>query len=611
MNVDLQDMTSAEKARLIADIGLPGADLLSSLLELQTHSRRSFIDEETADLVAESCGMSHAKIYDVLSFYATLSPRPRGRHILEVCRCTPCHLSDNLAIVAILEDFLGVRMGETTPDGLFTLDWCPCVGACDEGPVMRIDGKVYGRLDRNRIEETLAYYREDPNHAAEPLYRSRVLGNEREPLLLRYVDHGDPFSVDDYRALGGYAGLERALTLDEDALFAEMDASGLLGRGGANYPAARRWASLRASLAHRDDKTCYVVCNADEGEPGMFKDREMLESAPLSIIEGMTIAALVFGAHQGYIYIRGEYHIIQKMFANALEHAREAGMLGEDICGRKGFSFDISVISGAGSYVCGENSALLESIEGKPSRPRNKPPYLTDKGLFGKPTLLHNAETLACVAALYRMGGETYHALGTPSDGGTRLVVFSGQAKNRGICEVRPGITLRELIYGEDFAGGTASGKPVKFFNLSGQVGSLGFPEHLDAVYSMEGLKQVGLAMGSGGFVIADEDACPVDYLRRLTEFLVDESCGRCIPCRIGTTRFLDILDALCSGRGKPGDVDRLEELAGQISRTAACGLASGLDKPTGSLIAHLRDEFEAHERGVCPTGVCEMGDER
>ncbi|NTU89053.1 MAG: hypothetical protein HGA54_03970, partial [Actinobacteria bacterium] len=561
---------------------------------------------------AKAAGMALSELYEVLSFYAMLSTEPRGRYVVEVCRCTPCTLADDVEVARILEGMLDTRMGETTTDGTFTLEWCSCLGRCNIGPVMKIGDEVYGELDEAKIARILEDCRkQEPEASSEAdvtISNIRLIGPDRDLTLLHSIDCDDPSSIEDYRKMGGYEGLRQVLASDEAGIFEQMDASGLLGRGGANYPTARRWASLRSSIAEKGEGTsCPIVCNADEGEPGMFKDRMLLERAPLSIIEGMTIAGRAFHAKQGYIYIRGEYRLLQKAFDKALVAAREAGLLGDSIDGVEGFDFDIAIVSGAGSYVCGENSALLSSIEGRASRPRNKPPYLTDRGLFDEPTLVQNVETYACIAALYRQGGEAFHNLGTPDDGGPRLVVFSGQAANRGICEVRPGITLRELVYSDDFAGGTASGRPLKFMNISGQTGRIAFPEDLDATYSYDGLKAAGLAMGSGGFVLADEGSCAVDYLRGIIRFLVDESCGRCVPCREGMKDLLTLMDNLCSGQAKPGDVDRIVDMAAKISRLAACGLADGVSKPVDSLVGYFREEFEMHERGICPVGTCIM----
>ena len=376
----------------------------------------------------------------------------------------------------------------------------------------------------------------------------------QESVLLRRVGRMDPVSVPEFEALGGFSGIRKALSMEKEEILEEISRSNLKGRGGAGYPAGRKW----KSLYRIEGDTKYIVCNADEGEPGTFKDRVLLEETPLSVIEGMLIAGYVFGSKQGYIYIRGEYRRIQKIFETALQNAEDAGYLGKDILGVPGFDYSITVVSGGGAYVCGENSAMLNSIEGKTGRPRIKPPHLAEVGLYGKPTLVNNVETLCCVPIILEEGG------------------------------------------------GTSTGRNPGFFHMGGQSGPIGFPEQLDTPYTYETLAPKGLAVGSGAIVVLDDSVCIVEYIQKVFEFFVHESCGKCTPCRLGTTRILELLTDFVEGRAKDGDVERLEYMARQVSQLSACGLGQSVNVALMSALRHRRGDFEAHiNGGACPAGAC------
>lgn len=423
-------------------------------------------------------------------------------------------------------------------------------------------------------------------------------------VLLKNVGKMNPTSVSDFVSLGGFLGIKKAITMDKPAIIDEILNANVKGRGGAAYPAGRKW----KSLYHIEGDPKYIVCNADEGEPGTFKDRELLAYSPLSVIEGMLIAGYVFDSKQGYIYIRGEYRTIQKTFQEAINHAKEAGYLGKNILGIEGFDYEITIVSGGGAYVCGENSALLNSIEGKTGRPRIKPPHLAEVGLYGKPTLVNNVETFACIPVILAEGSETFLSYGTPESGGTKLVSISGHSKNRGVFEVNLGIPLRDLIMDESLGGGSGTGKPIKFLHIGGQSGPIAFPEQFDTLYSYEDMVKEDLAIGSGAIVVMDESVCLVEYIQKVFEFFVHESCGKCTPCRIGTTRILELLTDFVEGRAKEGDVERLEKMSNQVSALSACGLGQSVNKALNSCLKHHREEFEAHINGKhCPSGSCKF----
>jgi len=408
----------------------------------------------------------------------------------------------------------------------------------------------------------------------------------------------DPVSVAKYTQTGGFNALKKAVGMTSEDIIAEVKKAKLLGRGGAAYPAGSKW----EHLLHIPETPKYIVCNADEGEPGTFKDRLIMDKLPLKLIEGIAIAGFTFRAKAGYIYVRGEYRKIQKRLLAAIENARSARFLGENILGT-GFNFDIHVISGAGAYVCGENSALLNSTEGKVGRPRIKPPHLAEVGLFLKPTLVNNVESLASIPAIVGMGGDEYLNIGHPDSGGTKLICLSGHVQNRGVFEIPLGkVTLRDIIYDSELGGGIAGGKNLKFFHLGGQSGPIGGPDLLDTVYSYTDLKKAGLSVGSGAVVVMDETVPILEYLQCVSEFFVHESCGKCIPCREGNRQILKLLRRLsvpnaAANGAASGDLDTLRRLIRAMTDASFCGLGQTAAAALNSAWKHFKGEFEAQIR--------------
>ncbi len=404
----------------------------------------------------------------------------------------------------------------------------------------------------------------------------------------------DPVSVDAYVKLGGFEALKKASVSSGEAIVGEVKKAKLLGRGGAAYPAGSKW----EHLLHIPETPKYIVCNADEGEPGTFKDRLILEKLPLKLIEGIAIAGFTFKAKAGYIYVRGEYRAIQKQLITAIENARSAGFLGKNILGT-GFDFDIHVISGAGAYVCGENSALLNSTEGKAGRPRIKPPHLAEVGLFLQPTLVNNVETFANIPAIVNMGGDEYLKIGHPDSGGTKLICLSGHVKNRGVFEIPLGkFTLRDIIFGDELGGGIPDGKQLKFFHLGGQSGPIGGTDLLDTVYSYTDLRKAGLNVGSGAIVVMDESVSLAEYLRCVSEFFMHESCGKCVPCREGNKQLLAALRKLSiPGAVCPDDLKTLRRLVSTMTGASFCGLGQTAATALNSAWKHFKNEFEINVR--------------
>jgi NADH:ubiquinone oxidoreductase subunit F (NADH-binding) len=419
-------------------------------------------------------------------------------------------------------------------------------------------------------------------------------------VVLRNVGKINPESIEDYIIEDGYVALGKVLTtMTPEDVIEEMKTSGLRGRGGAGFPTWLKWTFARRSESHPK----YLICNGDEGDPGAFSNRSILEGDPHAVIEGMAIAAYAIGAEQGYFYVRAEYPIAIRTLRIAIEQAREYGLLGEDIFGT-GFNFDLELRMGAGAFVCGEETAMMRSIEGQRGMPRTRPPYPAVSGLWGQPTNINNVETLANVPQILLRGGEWFASMGTEKSKGTKTFAIAGKVKRTGLIEVPLGISIREIVY--DVGGGILDDKAFKAVQTGGPMGGCIPEKYLDLPVDYESLAEVGSIMGSGGFVVMDEDTCMVDIARFFMEFAQDESCGKCVPCRVGTRRMLELLNDICGGRGKPGDIETLEQLAEYVREGSLCGLGKGAPNPVLSTLEYFRDEYEAHIYDkTCPAKVC------
>ena len=419
-------------------------------------------------------------------------------------------------------------------------------------------------------------------------------------VVLRNVGKINPFDIEDYIAEDGYAALAKVLTeMTPEQVLDEMKTSGLRGRGGAGFPAYLKWTFARNSPNHPK----YLICNGDEGDPGAFMNRSVLEGDPHSVIEGMAIAAYVIGAERGYFYVRAEYPIAIRTLRMALEQAREYGFLGENIFG-SGFNFDLEIRMGAGAFVCGEETALMRSVEGQRGMPSTRPPFPAVSGLWKQPTNINNVETYANVPQILLKGGEWFASMGTEKSKGTKTFAIAGKVKHTGLIEVPLGVSIREIVY--DIGGGVLNDKAFKAVQTGGPMGGCIPEQFLDMPVDYESLASVGSIMGSGGFVIMDEETCMVDIARFFMDFVQDESCGKCVPCRVGTRRMLEILNNICEGRGQPGDIELLEQMGHSIVRGSLCGLGAGAPNPVLSTIKYFRDEYEAHiYEKKCPAKVC------
>ena len=520
----------------------------------------------------------------------------REKHIL-VCQGTGCTSSKSPQILENFKKIIkekGIQNVRVIKTG--------CFGLCAKGPIViiRPEDTFYAQVTPEDCEEIIQ------SHIVEGKVVDRLLCKDidgtkvtklddltfykkQKRIALKNCGVINPEDIDEYIAFDGYRALARVLIeMNPDEVIDTIDKSGLRGRGGAGFPTGKKW---RATKEAKGDKK-YVVCNADEGDPGAFMDRSILEGDPHAVLEAMEIAGFAVGAEKGYIYVRAEYPIAVHRLQIAIDQAREYGILGKNIFGTK-FNFDIEIRLGAGAFVCGEETALLESIEGRRGQPRVKPPYPAQSGLWGCPTLINNVETYANIAQIILKGADWYSSIGTATSKGTKVFALGGNVNNVGLVEVPMGTTLREIVF--DIGGGIPNGREFKAAQTGGPSGGCIPKEHLDTPIDYESLKEIGSMMGSGGLIVMDDTKCMVCLAKFYLQFTVSESCGKCTPCRIGTKRMLEILEKLCSGEGDEYDIYRLEKLAANIKKSSICGLGQSAPNPVISTMKYFREEFRQH----------------
>ena len=492
-----------------------------------------------------------------------------------------------------------------------------CFGLCALGPVVILypDGTFYSRVEESDVAEIVSEHLLKGRPVQRLVYNEVAEGSEETHsslndttfyksqyrLALRNCGVINPENIDEYIAMDGYSALGKVLTeMSPDDVIQTILDSGLRGRGGGGFPTGLKW---KFASGNRGNVKKYVACNADEGDPGAFMDRSILEGDPHALIEAMAIAAYAIGADEGYVYVRAEYPIAVNRLQIAIDQAKEYGLLGEDIFGT-GFNFDLKIRLGAGAFVCGEETALMTSIEGNRGEPRPRPPFPAVKGLFGQPTVLNNVETYANIPQIILKGAEWFSSIGTEKSKGTKVFALGGKIKNTGLVEVPMGTTLRHII--EEIGGGIPNGKKFKAAQTGGPSGGC-IPAHLiDTPIDYDNLMAIGSMMGSGGLIVMDEDTCMVDIARFFLDFTVDESCGKCTPCRVGTKRLLELLDKIIAGKGELEDLDRMEELCNYIKSASLCGLGQTAPNPVLSTLRYFRDEYVAHiVDKKCPAGVC------
>ncbi|MCD8360377.1 MAG: NADH-quinone oxidoreductase subunit NuoF [Acidaminococcaceae bacterium] len=490
-----------------------------------------------------------------------------------------------------------------------------CHGFCEYGPLVIVypEGTFYCRVKAEDAEEIVEshlfkgciverlLYHEPLTHESIPNYSEINFYKKQHRLVLANCGAINPEQIEEYIAVGGYEALAKAVTtMSPEDVIEEIKKSGLRGRGGGGFPTGMKWQFAKASVSDKK----YVICNADEGDPGAFMDRSVLEGDPHKILEGMAICGYAIGADEGYIYVRAEYPLAIKRLRIAIEQAEAMGLLGDNIFG-SGFSFKLHIKKGAGAFVCGEETALMASIEGKRGMPRPRPPFPAVAGLWGKPTNINNVETFGNVTSIITNGADWHAGFGTEKSKGTKVFALTGKINNTGLAEVPMGITMREIIY--DIGGGITGGKKFKAVQIGGPSGGCLPESMLDLLIDYDSLTAAGAMMGSGGLIVMDEDTCMVDVVKFFLNFTQSESCGKCTPCREGTKRMLEILTRITEGQGREGDIELLEELARNIKEMALCGLGQTAPNPMLSTLKYFRHEYEAHiKEKRCPAGACE-----
>lgn len=523
--------------------------------------------------------------------------RQQVKHRICVCCGASCISSGSEEVLKKLQDEIKTRGLEQEVEVIPT----GCMGPCNQGPLVKYlpENTIYQRVDCENLDAIIksqlvegkpledlllfADSREKPFHnaAEDPFFKKQL------KIALRDCGDINPESLEDYLVVGGYQALEKALfIMSPEDVISEVKQSRIRGRGGAGYPTGLKWESV---YKHLNDQK-YVICNGDEGDPGAFMDRSVLEGNPHRILEGMAIAGYAIGASKGYAYIRGEYPLAIKRFELAIKQATKQGLLGKNILGSN-FCFEVEVRIGAGAFVCGEETALIASIEGKRGTPKPRPPFPAESGLWGKPTLINNVETFAAIAPILMNGGEWYSETGTPKSAGTKVFALAGKINYSGLIEVPMGTTLREVVF--EIAGGMQNKGTFKAAQTGGPSGGCIPAEHLDVKLDYESLQALGSIMGSGGLIVMDESSDMVDVARFFMEFCMDESCGKCVPCRVGTKMLHDLLQKIGKGEANQIDLERLEELAVYVRDTSLCGLGSSAPNPLLSTLRHFRPEYE------------------
>jgi NADH-quinone oxidoreductase subunit F len=544
-----------------------------------TQDLYGYIPEQAAQAISQALKVPLSDVYGVVDFYALFYHEPISKVVVHVCSDPVCAMAGSEGFFKLATQRSELQRLGGQYSSQITVERAPCLGLCEHAPALLVQGAPVGEADSQTWEELVAGKSRRP--------RSITGGDIR--VLTANCGRGRAATLSEYIESGGYQGLKKALALGPQAVIQEVKASGLVGRGGAAFPTGLKW----ESTAGAPGETRYIVCNADEAEPGTFKDRVMMEDDPHRILEGIIIAAFAIGAHKGYMYIRGEYNVPFQSMQTALEEATQAGWLGKNIADSS-FSFDLELRQGAGAYVCGEETALFESIEGKRGLPRVKPPFPTTYGLFGKPTVINNVETLSNVPLILTLGAQAYRQMGTEKSPGPKLFCMSGDVKRPGLYEIPFGVTFRHLL--EDLAGGVRPGHKFQAALFGGAAGAFATEKDLEVKLSFEDLKSAGLPLGSGVITIFDETRDLRDVMLRLARFFAEESCGKCYPCQIGTQRQYEIVQRVAAGQAYPGDVARLLDIGSTMSDASICGLGQAASSAVLSGLKHWPDLFQSSQ---------------
>lgn len=568
-------------------------NLLNALHEIQDARKDSYLTKDDIIKVSEYFELPSGYVYSVASFYTMFSFKPRGRYIIRICGSPTCDLMGSTRISKEIQKILGITWGETTKDGLFTLEKSSCLGLCETAPAILINGKPHGNLTPKKTLNIISDIKEKIKKKSIFIGEQKSVNRigQKGLLLEKCFPQKTGLSGSDKFK---FEALEKILNekLSSEKIISELKESGLRGRGGAGFPAYIKWESAKNS----DSRGKYVICNADEGEPGTSKDRILMENNPMQIIEAMIIAGYAIGACKGFVYLRGEYERSYDELVNTISKARKAGFLGSSIFG-SGYDFDIEIIRGAGAYVCGDETALLESIEGKRGYPRIKPPFPTESGLWKKPSLINNVETLFNIPEIVLNGGKWFKTLGTDKSSGTKIFTVSGKVQNPCVTEAEMGIPLKKII--EEHAGGMKVGKKFKAALIGGASGTYLPKKQLSVSMDFESLNEIGAVLGSGSILVLDEESSILSNLRSVLEFFLHESCGQCSPCRIGTRQLVELLNTFETEK----DLNQMVEICELMKNTSLCPLGQSLINPVKSAIKNFGKELVREKNSLKTAG--------
>lgn len=571
------------------------------LRDLETQSGRNVLDERVLRSVAEQMNIPESAVAGFVGFYSMFKTKPRAKFIIRVCKSGPCHVMGATSVLDVIRKHLKIGAGEATKDGMFFLEKCECLGVCSVAPAMMINYDIHGNLTPKRIISILnSYKKKKPSlsEACGPEVEGRacVMDHPKQTKrLLAGIGEIDPLRIDSFISSGGYEALKKSLSMEVSEVIDIVKDSGLRGRGGAGFPAGMKW-----SFVTKGPMQKYVICNADEGEPGTFKDRILMEENPHLLIEGMAICGYAIGASLGYIYIRGEYRRSIERLQRAIDQAREKGMLGNGLFGSK-FDFDIMIKEGGGAYVCGEETSLINSMEGKRGYPRFKPPFPGGAGFNDLPSNVNNVETLMSVPMIIVKGADWYKSVGPANCSGTKLFCLSGKLNRTGLVELPMGTTLKEIInvYGK----GLPKGSAFKFAQVGGSAGGILGKDLMNLPLDIDHPTKNGVTLGSGVVLVCDTRTCAVDFLLQILSFFEHESCGQCVPCRVGTAHLHHLARKFASRSAAPGDIDLMIEKAAVMKKASLCALGQSPVMPITTMLKYFRKEFLQHcdPKHKCP----------
>ena len=580
----------AKAKEILGQYEQPRAAMLPLLWLVQ--KSQGYISPEGEAWVGRTLGVARSYVREAVSFYNMFHTKPVGRRELRVCTSLPCRLRGAAELLDQIKDRLKIRPGETTPDREVLLTEVECLCACEMAPMAQLDERFVGPLEGGTVDKIIQDALTEPGNPESTPEPDPFICSDGPVLSTRFKDP-DGTWFEDYIRGDGYLAAKEALTsMTPDEVIDEVTKANLRGLGGAGFPAGRKWGFIPKDTT----KPKYLVVNADEGEPGTFKDRYLMERDPHALLEGMIIAAYAIGSHKAYVYIRGEYFLSAKRLQRAVDEAHDQNWLGKNIQGT-GFDLDVVIHCGAGAYICGEETALLTSLEGGKGFPRLKPPFPAISGLFSCPTIVNNVETLACVPFILRHGAEHFAGIGTARQGGTRLFCVSGHVVRPGVYEAPVSVTLRELIEGENAARGVRDGRKLKAVIPGGISAKILTADEIDVAMDFDSLLAAGSMAGSGGVIVMDETTCMIEALESAARFFADESCGQCSPCREGTGWVHRIVRRIAAGQGKAQYLDDLLAIAGDMEGNTICVFADAAAWPVQSYITKFRDEFEAYIR--------------